>query len=228
MSFLKLPERAPHSRKGSQRRHALSSQTGRYDAFCLVTSDADFTRLATRLREDGATVIGIGKQYTPRSFVAACSQFVAVESLERAAIRADALEARRAFISGGTSQEAAERAAPTGPAGPAGPVSSAAVTLATKGKGPAAPQVSAVATPQQQQRMRATFAELCAEQAAADGWTMLSRIGDRLKNIDPAFDPRLYGTSRSSLSDLVDLMPEYELSRRDSSVWVRRRSIKAA
>lgn len=53
----------------------------RYDTFVLVTSDADFTRLATRIREDGKTVIGIGRDQTPRAFVQACNTFISVEML---------------------------------------------------------------------------------------------------------------------------------------------------
>lgn len=45
------------------------------DGFCLVSSDSDFTRLAARLRESGMTVIGMGEQKTPNSFIAACNRF---------------------------------------------------------------------------------------------------------------------------------------------------------
>lgn len=56
--------------------------TGNFDGFCLVSSDSDFTRLATRLREGGLTVIGIGeKSKTPRPFIAACDKFVFTEIL---------------------------------------------------------------------------------------------------------------------------------------------------
>ena len=48
---------------------------GNIDGFCLASSDSDFTRLASRLREAGMIVIGMGKKQTPRPFVAACSQF---------------------------------------------------------------------------------------------------------------------------------------------------------
>ena len=57
----------------------------RADAFCLVSSDSDFTRLATRLREAGMTVYGIGEQKTPNSFIAACDRFIYLEILEEPA-----------------------------------------------------------------------------------------------------------------------------------------------
>ncbi|WP_147695171.1 NYN domain-containing protein [Vogesella mureinivorans] len=55
--------------------------SGRYHSFCLVSSDSDFSRLATRLREDGLEVWGFGEEKTPGAFVNACSKFVYVEVL---------------------------------------------------------------------------------------------------------------------------------------------------
>lgn len=56
--------------------------TGKTDGFCLVSSDSDFTRLATRLRESGQKVIGIGEQKTPDPFIAACDKFIYLEILQ--------------------------------------------------------------------------------------------------------------------------------------------------
>ena len=50
--------------------------TGNVDGFCIVSSDSDFTRLASRLRESGMEVIGMGEEKTPRSFRVACTRFV--------------------------------------------------------------------------------------------------------------------------------------------------------
>src|SRR5512137_1638033 len=51
------------------------------DAFCLVSSDSDYTRLATRIRETGIFVMGIGEKKTPKPFVNACDVFVYTENL---------------------------------------------------------------------------------------------------------------------------------------------------
>ncbi|MEC5147736.1 NYN domain-containing protein [Chitinophaga sp. 212800010-3] len=56
--------------------------TGRVDGFCLVSSDSDFTRLATRLREAGMIVYGMGEQKTPTAFRAACDKFIYLEILQ--------------------------------------------------------------------------------------------------------------------------------------------------
>jgi len=55
--------------------------SGRFDGFCIVSSDSDFTRLAARLRESGMTVYGFGERKTPKPFLAACDKFVYVENL---------------------------------------------------------------------------------------------------------------------------------------------------
>jgi len=59
-------------------------QEKKVDTFILVTSDSDFTKLATRVREDGLRVIGIGRETAPKSFVKACDEFVMLENLEQA------------------------------------------------------------------------------------------------------------------------------------------------
>ncbi len=53
------------------------------DGFCLVSSDSDFTRLATRLRESGKTVIGIGEKKTPNPFIVACDKFIYIEIIAK-------------------------------------------------------------------------------------------------------------------------------------------------
>ena len=54
---------------------------GRFDGFVLVSSDSDFTRLASRIREQGMDVFGMGEQKTPESFRRACKRFIYVENL---------------------------------------------------------------------------------------------------------------------------------------------------
>ena len=79
--------------------------SGRFDGFCLVSSDSDFTRLAARLRESGLTVYGFGERKTPKAFVAACDKFIYIENLrgEAAAVAGSAdaapAAARRASAS---------------------------------------------------------------------------------------------------------------------------------
>ena len=55
--------------------------TGQVDGFCLASSDSDFTKLASRLRESGMTVIGMGENKTPKAFRVACDRFTSLEIL---------------------------------------------------------------------------------------------------------------------------------------------------
>lgn len=60
--------------------------SGRVDGFCIVSSDSDFTRIATRLREAGMKVFGIGEKKTPMPFISACDKFIYIEILKNAKI----------------------------------------------------------------------------------------------------------------------------------------------
>jgi len=53
--------------------------TGTFDGFCIISSDSDFTRLASRIRESGKRVYGFGERKTPQPFVAACDRFIYTE-----------------------------------------------------------------------------------------------------------------------------------------------------
>lgn len=57
--------------------------SNKVNGFCLVSSDSDFTRLATRLREAGMQVIGIGERKTPNPFIVACDKFIYIEILKK-------------------------------------------------------------------------------------------------------------------------------------------------
>lgn len=74
--------------------------SGRFDGFCLVSSDADFTRLASRIREEGVDVFGFGEQKTPESFRQACTRFIYTENLS-APVAADAAPAAGGRTAGG-------------------------------------------------------------------------------------------------------------------------------
>jgi uncharacterized LabA/DUF88 family protein len=56
--------------------------SGKVQGFCIVSSDSDFTKLATRLREAGMVVIGMGEKKTPQPFIAACDKFIYIEILK--------------------------------------------------------------------------------------------------------------------------------------------------
>lgn len=69
--------------------------SGKVDGFCLVSSDSDFTRLATRLREAGMKVIGIGERKTPSPFIVACDKFIYLEIINPLSAGQDSSPARK-------------------------------------------------------------------------------------------------------------------------------------
>lgn len=75
--------------------------TRRFDGFCLVSSDSDFTRLAARLREEGLMVYGFGEEKTPSPFVSACDKFIYTEILRSDAPQAvDGVEVSSSNVTG--------------------------------------------------------------------------------------------------------------------------------
>ncbi|HLA33138.1 MAG TPA: NYN domain-containing protein [Pseudomonas sp.] len=143
--------------------------TRRFDGFCLVSSDSDFTRLAARLREEGLTVYGFGEEKTPSPFVSACDKFIYTELL-----RADAIEAQ------------AEPAASSDKAQPSAP--------SEQPDEPAKP-----ATKPKAQKVPTDFiAKVIEDINDEDGWVQLGLLGSNISKLRPAFDARLYGFKKLS------------------------------
>ncbi len=63
--------------------------SGDFEGFCIVSSDSDFTKLASRLRESGMTVYGFGERKTPKAFLSACDKFIYTENLRNCAKQED-------------------------------------------------------------------------------------------------------------------------------------------
>lgn len=174
----------------------------RYEVFCLVTSDADFTRLATRIREDGKTVVGIGMKHTPQAFVAACDKFVSIETLQ--GLRGRSTSRERAFSAG---ERVAERSH----------LDSAA---ASPSRAESAISLEQCSSRQLEQlaMMRRHIDELAHE----DGWTQLGDVGSAMKRLDPSFDQRDFGVRwlggliRSPL-----FTHSHDVEVRGSTMWVR-------
>jgi uncharacterized LabA/DUF88 family protein len=142
--------------------------SGRFDGFCLVSSDADFTRLASRIREEGVDVYGFGERKTPESFRQACTRFIYTENLSVPAAEAG--------------DEAA--AAPSAPG--RGRKPAAAGAASAPGKRPPAEAARLIAT---------VIADMDED---GDGWVNAGGIANRLRNAYPDFDQRSYGYAKLS------------------------------
>lgn len=179
--------------------------TERFDGFCIVSSDSDFTRLASRIRESGLTVYGFGERKTPQPFVRACDRFIFVEVLRDGEPDAPA-EAPQPRNAERAVQQQPGRGRPAQPApsqpGPARP-------QARPAEGDERPARGApIDDPALLGPLRAAVADAGDE----DGWVGLGAVGSLLSKRMPEFDPRNYG--RKKLSDLVAAIPLFEVEER--------------
>ena len=144
---------------------------GRVGAFCIVSSDSDFTRLASRLRESEMFVLGMGEQKTPRSFISACNKFSYLALLYAASL---------------------EEAAPPAPA------EQPAAAGGKKNKG-GKKQSAASKPPKKEENgsnldsVRAALRELTEENSNDDGWIYSGKLGFLLSKRFPDFDVRNFG-----------------------------------
>jgi hypothetical protein len=150
------------------------------DGFCIVSSDSDYTRLATRIREMGFFVMGIGKRSTPKAFVNGCNIFIYTENLVPRGREREPREPRRRGRGGAARkdgvketreehEEREDREDREDKAGKYDPVP----------------------------LLKGAFDMAVHE----DGWANLGEIGFYLRQLDPGFDPRTYGFKQ--LSQLI-------------------------
>ena len=139
--------------------------------FVIVSSDSDYTKLAIRLREAGMEVVGIGKHHTPKPFVNACNEFRYVENIMKSYEGDRRRRPRRRDNPAGATPEPA--------AGDPGPNGSMGIEDASVD----ADLISIV-----------TEAHEMVDQESA--WVDLRKIANNHKKLDPAFDPRTYGSSK--------------------------------
>lgn len=136
--------------------------------FCIVSSDSDYTSLATRIRENGLYVIGVGERKTPEAFVNACSRFIYSENL------AVTQEPKKRVRRKKKKEEGQEISDP--------------LPLLIQGF------------------------EMAAKE---EEWAYLATMGNSLRQLDPAFDPRTYGHQK--LQSLLKDYPETFILKQDRS-----------
>jgi uncharacterized LabA/DUF88 family protein len=181
--------------------------TGRVDGFCIVSSDSDFTKIATRLREAGMKVFGLGEKKTPTPFISACDKFIYLEILKK--VNKDP---RNGSVSPNfdvpvpLKRGSQKRAGNHVPAMPA-PV-------------PVADTVSTI-----DRTLIKMIADSINDVADESGWAFLGSVGTLLLKKQPDFDPRNYGFSK--LVSLIRNIDDFEIDLRKSpknnntSVYVR-------
>ena len=180
--------------------------SGRFDGFVLVSSDSDFTRLASRIREQGLQVFGIGREKTPEAFRRACKRFIFVENLLSQASPSDTPDLAAADVppAGGAAT----------PPNDAATEDVAAADAAADGSRPMPKQPPSKAMPLLTAAIR----------NHDDDWVPLSVIGNHVHEANPEFDPRTYGCQK--LTDLLDKTGMFEIRRDQVPVVARLKKLQ--
>jgi hypothetical protein len=142
--------------------------TRRFDGFCLISSDSDFTGLALRIREEGLLVLGFGEQKTPQAFRHACHKFIFTEVLRPVTSSPGGKKLPPSLAAQGSVPANAVHAAPP----------------------PYPPQINAPT-----KFILHAFENTPCDDA---GWVNLGAFGSYLTKLKPDFDPRLYGAKKLS------------------------------
>jgi len=152
--------------------------TRRFDGFCLVSSDSDFTGLALRIREEGLTVFGFGEQKTPEAFRNACHKFIFTEVLRQTTVTKVECDVNVKLQQSETSGSSPNK------------------TKSQESSSECKVQESNSNFPK-------SFILKALETTSSDdtGWTNLGTFGSYLTKLKPDFDVRLYGFKK--LSDMV-------------------------
>lgn len=148
--------------------------SGVVDGFCLVSSDSDYTRLATRLRESGVFVMGIGEKKTPKPFVNACDVFVYTSNLI-------------------TEHKATRTAAPRQSQRRKKPTTSSVVSSIPTSSPPPVAILPLITESDNENDPMPIIRQAYEIAQQEDGWARLDHMGNALFQLDPGFDPRTYG-----------------------------------
>lgn len=206
------------------------------NGFCIVSSDSDYTRLASRLRESGREVLGFGEKKTPKPFIKSCDKFIYVEILGQPAPApapvsapaqtAAAVPAAKAATPKKTAKKHQGRNAPETDM----PEAAVAEHVAAEKKAAPAPDT---AQPQPiirpiDEDFKTLLANTIEDAADDSGWAFLGIVGGVLTKKMPDFDPRNYGYKKlsllvKSLSKIVEIEERPSENKELKLVYVRNR-----
>lgn len=195
---------------------------GRVTAFGIMSSDSDFMPLAMRIRQDGLPVYGFGSAKTPEAFKQACTRFIDVDALARAA---SPRPARVAAEPATVAELAAKPAAAPAKAAAKGKVADKAPTAPAPTTVPESiPLPPAINGDKPKQAVDEDLLNLLIDAYDAGkrderGYVSISAMGQLAGNRS-SFDARNYGFRR--LSDLIQAVPNFQTERREEGLFVKR------
>ena len=171
---------------------------GALDGFCIVSSDSDFTPLASRIRENCLSVYGFGKKKTPEAFKKACDKFIYVENL---IVDSDLKNIEEEYLSEPTDKKLTE-------------------TLKTVEQ-KALTQSKEYSPPETVDRATLNLIyKAVKDNADENGWANLSMVGQYISAVKPDFDSRNYG--RAKLSGLIKTLNLFETKIEMSQMYLRK------
>lgn len=180
--------------------------SGQVEGFCLVSSDSDFTRLASRLRESGMTVIGMGESKTPNSFIAACNKFKYLDILSAA----DEEEPEETQKSEPAKKTPQQKKAPSRKTASQKKAKEEPKPEKEQKPAPAQKQQKDIEEPRTSLRtIRRALRTIVRENSDEDNWIIIGKVGNILDKRYPDFDVRNFGFSK--LTPFLDSLDMFEI-----------------
>lgn len=175
----------------------------RFEGFCLVSSDSDFTRLATRIREDGLVVYGFGEKHAPKAFVSACDRYIYVENLLAEPVPVVAPELIEAPCEVSTAASLVEP-----PADAVAETVPAAADSDLLASVPSSPPTAFKPPALARDLLMRAYTNVADE----TGWALLGHLSSYIHANHSDFDPRTYGCAK--FIDLLQKTMSFELVQR--------------
>ena len=172
--------------------------TDRINGFCIVSSDSDFTRLASRLREAEMYVLGMGEQKTPRSFISACNKFSYLDILYTTGKKIADEESEEQKDPANDKNSGNKNKSKSG---------------STKSKAKAAKTGSNI------ERIKMSLQSLTKEHSDDDGWIYSARLGSLLNKQFPDFDVRNFGHNK--FFQFIDSLDLFETKRSSTDLFFK-------
>jgi len=177
--------------------------TDTFDGFCIVSSDSDFTRLASRIRESGKRVYGFGEKKTPRPFITACDRFIYTEIL---LVSADS-EVNDTETLANPREDSVELKTESKKL-----VSDSKVDVKNSHPIPGNKL-------RQDTRLMNLFRTAIAAASDENGWAYLGQVGTNIVKQAPDFDPRNYNYEK--LSELAIAIGYFEINRTEQRILIK-------
>jgi hypothetical protein len=181
--------------------------SGALDGFCIVSSDSDFTPLASRVRESGLIVYGFGRSKTPEAFIRACDKFIYVENLveeqERVGSNTEAsLETPDLIVKQNNKQNNIQKEQI---------ISTETITNSDEKRD----------VPVIDRSTLNLIYKAVKDNTEDNGWANLSIVGQYITAVKPDFDSRNYG--RAKLSGLIKMLNLFETKIEDSQMYLKKK-----